>query len=244
MKQDHDEAKIHQVGRNIHSLNEYLSEFVYGGIDGSVTTFAVVAGAAGAGLDSSVVIMLGFANLFADGLSMSIGAYLAAKTNKQHFEKQKRIEYWEVENIPHIERQEIEEIYRKKGFEEPMLSKVVDVITQDKDRWVDVMMKDELELAEESKSPIMIGFITFLSFLFIGFIPLLFYVWDYLRGFHQDKFLWSSVLTGLAFVFIGFLKASITRTNQFKSIIETILLGGIAAFVAYYVGVLLESWIS
>jgi VIT1/CCC1 family predicted Fe2+/Mn2+ transporter len=111
-----------------------LAEFVYGGIDGSITTFVVVAGAVGAGLDNSIIIILGFANLFADGFSMSIGAYMSPKSEKQHFQKQKAIEYWEVDNMPEVEREEIKEIYREKGFEEPLLTQVAEVITKDKDR--------------------------------------------------------------------------------------------------------------
>ncbi|RUA33738.1 MAG: hypothetical protein DSY77_08710, partial [Bacteroidetes bacterium] len=112
------EEFIHQKSSFLGKHQNYLSEFVYGGIDGSITTFAVVAGAVGAGLDNAVIIILGFANLFADGFSMSIGAYMSAKSEKQNFEKQKAIEYWEVENMPETEEQEIRDIYIEKGFEE------------------------------------------------------------------------------------------------------------------------------
>lgn len=236
----HDESQIHNVGRTVGSINKYLSEFVYGGIDGAVTTFSVVAGAAGAGLDSAIIIILGLANLIADGFSMSVGAYLSAKTTIQNYENQRKIEQWEVENIPKIERQEIVEIYRKKGFTEPLLSQVVDVIIEDKDRWVDVMMKDELEMTQETKSPILIGFMTFLSFILLGFIPLFLYLWDYFISKVTDKFIWASVLTGIAFVVIGFLKSKVTSTSHLKGITETFILGGIAAFLAYYVGVMLD----
>ncbi|MEQ9022461.1 MAG: VIT1/CCC1 transporter family protein, partial [Pseudomonadales bacterium] len=81
-------------------IQAYLGEFVYGGIDGSVTTFAVVAGSAGANLESSIVIILGFANLIADGFAMSVGSYLSTKSEKENYEKHKAIEYWEVDNLP------------------------------------------------------------------------------------------------------------------------------------------------
>jgi VIT1/CCC1 family predicted Fe2+/Mn2+ transporter len=160
----------------VQKFQEYLAEFVYGGIDGSVTTFAVVAGSVGAGLDSTVIIILGFANLFADGFAMSIGAYLSSKTDVDNYEKHKAIEYWEVENVPEKEKDEIREIFQRKGFKGKLLEDVVETITDDKDRWVDVMMKEELGLIEENKSPFKIGLITFLSFLLLGFIPLLVYV--------------------------------------------------------------------
>jgi VIT1/CCC1 family predicted Fe2+/Mn2+ transporter len=105
---------------------------------------------------------------------------------------------------------------------------------------VDVMMKDELSLIENDKSPFQIGFITFISFLVIGFIPLLFFVADYINIAITEKFLWSSILTGIAFVIIGFLKSNITNNSIFKGISETLLLGGLAALVAYFVGNFLE----
>ncbi|CAE7365809.1 alh-9, partial [Symbiodinium pilosum] len=186
---------------------EYLGEFVYGGIDGSVTTFAVVAGAAGAQLDSAVVIILGFANLLADGFAMSVGSYLSTKSEKENYNKHKDIEYWEVDNLPEKEREEIREIYEAKGFKGELLEQVVHVITEDRHRWVDVMMKEELEMTEETKSPVAMGAVTFMSFLLFGFIPLLVYVIDYSSGLDADLFLWSSVMTAVVFGLIGYLKA-------------------------------------
>jgi VIT1/CCC1 family predicted Fe2+/Mn2+ transporter len=171
---------------------------------------------------------------------MSIGAYLSAKTNRQRYERHKKIEYWEVENMPDAEKKEIEDIYRKKGFKEPLLSQVVEVIMNDKDRWVDVMMKDELGLMQDSKSPKLVGLVTFLSFVTVGFIPLLLYVWDYLFSFTGDLFLWASLFTGAAFALIGFLKTYVTQTSRWRGMLETLVLGALAAAVAYYVGNLLE----
>lgn len=234
------EEFIHQPSSFLGRHQNYLAEFVYGGIDGSITTFAVVAGAVGAGLDNTIIIILGFANLFADGFSMSIGAYMSAKSEKQNFHKQKAIEYWEVENMPETERDEIRDIYKEKGFEEPLLSQVVEVITKDKDRWVDVMMKYELGLIEEEKSPFQTGLYTFISFLIIGLIPLLVFVADYINIEVTHKFLWSSILTGIGFIIIGFLKSKVTNNSVIKGISETLLLGALAALVAYFVGDFLE----
>ncbi len=234
------EEFIHQPNSFLGRHQNYLAEFVYGGIDGSITTFAVVAGAVGAGLENAIIIILGFANLFADGFSMSIGAYMSAKSEKQNFNKQKAIEYWEVENMPETEREEIRDIYKEKGFEEPLLSQVVEVITKDKDRWVGVMMKDELGLIEDDKSPFQTGLYTFISFLVVGLIPLLVFVADYININISQKFLWASVLTGIGFIIIGFLKSKVTNNSVIKGISETLLLGGLAALVAYFVGDFLE----
>jgi len=226
----------------INRFQEYLGEFVYGGIDGSVTTFAVVAGAAGATLDSAVVIILGFANLIADGFAMSVGAYLSTKSEKENYKKHESIEYWEVDNLPEKEKEEIRDIYRAKGFEGEILEEIVKTITADKDRWVDVMMKEELEMSKETKSPWAMGGVTFLSFLLFGFIPLLVYVLDYfeLMSDKSSLFLYSSVLTGMVFMLIGYLKALVNQTKIFRSISETFLLGAAAAALAYLVGDVLE----
>ena len=241
---NHDEEEIHGIQSLFKRFQDYLGEFVYGGIDGSVTTFAVVAGSAGAGLESAIVIILGFANLIADGFAMSVGSYLSTKSEKEKYEKHKAIEYWEVDNLPEIEKQEVREIYAAKGFSGKLLEDVVDTITADKDRWVDSMMKEELEMAEETKSPIAMGGVTFLSFLLFGFVPLSIYVIDYLVGINQNLFLVSSILTGICFIAIGLLKSSVTSTSKIRSIAETLLLGGAAAVLSYFVGDFLEQLIS
>ena len=238
------EFQLHNNGGFLTKYQEYLGEFVYGGIDGSITTFAVVAGAVGAGLDSSIILIMGFANLFADGFSMSIGAYLASKSEKEFYKNQERIEYWEVENVPEKETEEIRIIYSAKGFEGDLLEEVVKVITADKKRWVDTMMKEELELIEEKKSSFMVGLMTFISFFTLGLVPLLIYVIDYITPLTINLLLISSSLTLLMFFIIGYLKGIITQVNKVKSSIETFLMGSIAASVAYYVGYFIEQLIT
>ncbi|AFL82746.1 putative membrane protein [Belliella baltica DSM 15883] len=237
------EDKLHQEIAIAGGLQNYLREFVYGGIDGAVTTFAVVAGAVGANLDPAIIIILGFANLLADGFSMSVGAYLSSKSDQENYDKHKAVEYWEVDNLPEKERHEIEEIYREKGFEGELLQQVVNVITADKDRWVNEMMKDELNMMEETKSPFKIGLATLISFITIGFIPLMIYVYDFFQETTFNVFLWTSIFTGIAFAVVGWLKSFVNQTNIFKSIGETLALGFLAALVAYYVGDFLETLI-
>ena len=236
------EAELHQENSRFGKIQEYLSEFVYGGIDGAVTTFAVVAGGFGANLDNGIIIILGFANLLADGFSMSVGAYLAAKSNKENYKKHQDIEYWEVDNLPEIEREEIREIYKAKGFKGELLDKVVDQICSDKDLWVAEMMKDELNMMEETKSPFRIGAATLVSFILVGFIPLMVYLWDFFSEIQINIFLWTSILTAIAFMLIGWLKSIVNQTHAIRSIGETLMLGLLAALVAYYVGDLLETF--
>ncbi|MFK7953392.1 MAG: VIT1/CCC1 transporter family protein [Ekhidna sp.] len=240
----HNETKIHGETNLLNRFQDYLGEFVYGGIDGSVTTFAVVAGASGANLESSIVIILGFANLIADGFAMSVGSYLSTKSEKQNYEKHEAIEYWEVENMPEKEREEIREIYEGKGFSGDLLDQVVDTITANKDRWVDVMMKEELEIMKESKSPLTMGMVTFLSFLLFGFIPLLIYVIDYASPQEGNLFLIASILTAICFISIGWMKSVVTSSSSIRGISETLILGAAAATLSYYVGSFLESVIS
>lgn len=236
------EKITHQESARFGKLQEYLREFVYGGIDGAVTTFAVVAGGFGAGLDPGILIILGLANLLADGFSMSVGAFLSAKSEHDNFTKHEKIEYWEIENLPEIERQEIAAIYRAKGFKGELLEKVVDQICSDKDLWVAEMMKDELNMMRDGKSPFKIGLATLISFILVGFIPLMVYLWDFFFPTDLNIFLWTSILTGIAFLIVGWLKGVVNQTPALRSISETVALGLLAAIVAYYVGDLLESF--
>jgi len=239
----HHEDSLHLKKGWLSKWDDYIGEFVYGGIDGSVTTFAVVAGSAGAGLDSSVVIILGFANLIADGFAMSVGSYLSNKSEQENYEKHERVEYWEVDHLPEKEREEIREIYAAKGFEGELLEQVVAVITSDKDRWVDVMMKEELNMIKEEKSPVAMGAVTFFSFVLIGIIPLIAYLWDYSSSDSESVYLFkiSIALTFLAFIGIGWLKSYVAQTGRLRSIGETLFLGAAAAVLSYIVGSWLET---
>jgi vacuolar iron transporter family protein len=235
------EEEIHATKKIFFFSKEYISEFVYGGIDGAITTFAVVAGATGAGLETSVVVILGFANLIADGFSMSVGNYFSSKAGKDNYEKHRALEYWEIENLRDIEIEEVREIYRKKGFEGDLLERVVAVIISNKDVWVDTMMKEELEMIQDDKTPLSSATMTFCSFLLIGFIPLLAYVFQgVFRLATPDLFLYSSLLTGFGLALVGYLKSIVTGKSKVIGISETLLLGGIAAALSYVVGNVLE----
>lgn len=165
----------------LYYFETYLGEFVYGAFDGCITTFAVVAGSVGANLDSSIIIILGLANLLADGFAMSVGAYLSTKTN------------------------------------------------------------NSTNLNNNNKKPFWVGAITYVSFIAIGIIPILIYIIDYMYPITYNLFFISSCLTVLGFLVIGLLKTYINKSNPIKGVIETLLLGGIAAIVAYSVGDILKA---
>jgi len=161
---------------------KYLPEFVYGGTDGAITTFAIVSGAFGASLSSSVILILGFANLFADGFSMAISNYLSTKSRKE----------------------------LKNKFSKQL-------------------------------NPKKTALATFISFFLMGLIPLLSFVIALLVPIsEQNKFIYSAILTGFAFLFIGGFKGLIVEKPIGKSAIDTLLIGGIAATLAFGVGYLLR----
>lgn len=237
---EHAEEQLHGASTWMRRFELYLPEMVYGSIDGIVTTFAVVAGSAGADLSISIVLILGMANLFADGISMSIGSYLSKKSEQDNYNKHLRIEEWEIENLPDVERKEIEDIYRQKGFEGQELEMVVNRITSNKKVWLDTMMKDELGLSLEKKSPFKAGLSTLISFIVAGAIPLVVYILAYSGKIGIDPFILSSSVTLLTFILIGYIKTYVTQAGLFRSIMETLLLGAAAAIAAYLLGDYLE----
>src|SRR3989338_1278017 len=185
-KKAHQEKAIHEEEHK-ESEGQYLGEFVYGAIDGTVTTFAVVAGATGASLSPLVVIILGFANLIADGFSMACGNFLSEIARKDYIARERKNEELEVKYIPESERDEVRAIFRKKGFKGKLLEKVVKIITARKKIWVDTMMTDELGWIKDGKNPWKTARITYLSFVLIGLIPLLSYVLSYFIPYFQEK---------------------------------------------------------
>ncbi len=167
---------------------KYLPEFVYGAIDGIVTTFAVVAGSLGASLSSSVILILGFANLFADGFSMAVSNYLSTKSQRE------------------------------------------------------ILAKHKHKYINHQKDPKKTALATFIAFVLIGFIPLISFVFaPFNQHINSTKFLYSIILTILAFLIVGAVKGRITQTSKLKSAIETLFIGGIAAIIAFVVGYLLKA---
>jgi vacuolar iron transporter family protein len=235
------------VLENWHSGNSWMSKFelylpevVYGSMDGIVTTFAVVAGSAGADLTINIILVLGMSNLIADGLSMSIGSYLSKKSELDNYNKHLRIEEWEIENMPEVERQEVIDIYKEKGFSGSELEMVVNRITSNKQVWIDTMMKDELGLTLEKKSPFRSGLSTLFSFIVAGGIPLIFYVFAYSGKLGLNPFFLSSIVTLIAFIVIGYIKTYVTKIGLVRSVLETLALGTSAATAAYFLGDYLE----
>lgn len=220
---------------------DHLGDFVLGAIDGCVTTFAVVAGVYGSGMPARVAFVLGVANLIADGFSMAAGNYQKAQSDQELVEKIRKIEEQHIEEVPDVEREEIRHIYKKKGFEGPILEEIVKVITSDKKRWVDTMITEEFGMPLETPNAIKSALSTFLAFVIVGLIPLLPFLFS-LNFTTRARFIGSIILTGITFFVIGSIRGKLLHRPIIKSGLETLSIGGLAAFLSYVIGFLLKGY--
>ena len=216
----------------------HFDDFIYGSIDGAVTTFAIVAGVIGASLPSGIILILGFANLFADGFSMAAANYQASKARNEFVEMKRKQEEWEIDNLEDQERNEIRDIYIKKGFKDELLEDVVRIITSRKKVWIDTMMKEELGLIEDHKNPIDSSISTFIGFNIIGLIPLIPFMLFMMMGveLNSEAFVYSTISVLAAFFLVGVIKGKIVKKSMIHSGINTLIIGGIAATIAYLIG--------
>ena len=219
----------------------YLQDFIYGAIDGTVTTFAVVAGVEGANLDETIVVILGGANLIADGFSMAASNFLGTRAERQQRERARHEEERHVDVLPEGEREEIRQIFASNGFAGHELERAVDVITANRELWIDTMMTDELGLSPTPRSEVRAAASTFFAFVTVGFLPLLVFVYELATpGEVAHAFAWSAVMTGAAFVVVGAVKARFVDQPWWRSALETLAVGGTAAVLAYAAGALLQ----
>ena len=223
----------------------YLRDFIYGAIDGAITTFAIVAGVAGAGLSATVVIVLGLANLLADGFSMAVSNYLGVRAENQLREQTRRQEQREIALYPEGEREEVRQIFAAKGFAGDALESIVDTITGDERLWVDTMLQDEHGLSLDSANPYKAASVTFVAFISLGAMPLLpFFINAIGGGVISQPYLYSSVLTAVSFLLVGAAKGTQVGGSRWAAALETLLMGGAAALLAYGVGYALHGLIT
>lgn len=231
------------IKKRVKKKNGYnwLPDFVYGGIDGAVTTFAVVAGVEGASLSIPVILILGFANLFADGFSMATSKYLSDKTNQEQYARIRAREKKHIQtNIKHKD-EELDRIISSYGFKGKDLTSAKRVFQSNPDALVDLIMRNEYNMTQENINPKKGGIATFTSFLIIGFIPLIVYVFRPLLPLDPEQtFIATAVATLAALFIVGAIKSRFTDRHWTVSGMETALIGGIAATIAYVVGYFLK----
>jgi vacuolar iron transporter family protein len=213
----------------------YMPDAVYGAIDGTVTTFAILAGAVGANLSARVIIILGVANLVADGFSMAAGNFTATRTALQRAEHLRKLEKRQIAKDPEGERREIREIYRRKGFTGRALASITKLITSRRGVWIDTMLAEEFGVAADGRSPIMAGSATYAGFLVAGALPLLPFVFGM-----ENSATIAAAASAVAFFLIGSVKSRWGIQSWWASGLETLGVGMVAATFAYVIGGLID----
>ena len=226
----------HRVG----DVASFLKEIVYGGNDGIVTTFAVVAGFAGAGAEGAAavgtiaVLLFGLANLLADATAMGLGAFLSSRSERDVYMANRAKELHEIEHNADFERTETIEILKKKGVSDEDAHAFADLYQRNPELMADFMMQYELGMSDPREdNPAMNGLATFISFITFGSIPLIPY---FVAEPSTTVFHASVAATATALTLLGLLRWYVTRENLTRSVGETVLVGGTCAVIAYAVG--------
>lgn len=219
----------------------YIGNVVYGGLDGIITTFAVVSGVAGAQLGAGVVLILGVANLLADGISMATGAYLSNRSEREYYERERQREQWQIRQYPAVEQQVLRDIYARAGYATTDAEQLVKIQARYPERWATTMLIEELGLLADERKPWGIALTTFAAFVSAGVVPLLVYLVGLFTPIVPTvAFLVSLALSALALFGLGAAKVWVTERDPWRSGLHMLLVGGLAASVAYVVGVILQ----
>ena len=236
---------MHEESHNS-SASEYVKSVVFGGLDGIMTTFAIIAAAAGSNGNYATVLIFGFSNVIADGFSMGFGEYVSGEAERDNAITERRREEWEVENSLDLELDEMVQIYMSKGLSFDDAHTIVGIISKDPKMFVDFMMVEELGLLvdlDDAHGPKKQGAVMFASFLFFGSIPLL----AYLPGKGQGTdavFIFSCVLTMVSLIVLGSLKGFLVGVRITRSAALMVLNGTISGAVSFVAGFLIEAALS
>ncbi|MGR3322777.1 MAG: VIT1/CCC1 transporter family protein [Pseudooceanicola sp.] len=228
--------ETHALGR----VQEYLRQIVYGGNDGIVTTFAIVAGFAGAAADGVAqigglaVLVFGLANLLADGVSMGLGEFLSARSQNDLYRRRRRMELEEIETAPERERMELFTILCQRGLPPGEADKVTGILIRHPEMMADLMMTYEFGMHDpDADNPAVNGLFTFVSFIIFGSVPLTPY---FIFAATDETFRLSLAATFAALTALGLLRWNATAEGLWRSVGETVLVGATCAAVAYVVG--------
>jgi VIT1/CCC1 family predicted Fe2+/Mn2+ transporter len=172
---------------------------------------------------------------------MATGAFLSSKSEQEYYQRERQREAWEVEHFPDGERAELYELYRHQGYAEDEARQLVEIITRERERWVNTMMREELNMLPDTNKPILNALATFIAFAIAGAVPLLIYLLGLVVPVPPSlAFPISLGLSGLALFGLGAAKVLVTGLNPWRSGLEMLLVGGLAAGVAYLVGLALK----
>jgi VIT1/CCC1 family predicted Fe2+/Mn2+ transporter len=213
------------------SAGDTVRDLVIGMSDGLTVPFALAAGISGAGVTAHVVVLAGLAEIAAGSIAMGLGGFLAAKGDAEHYQSELLREEREVRDVPHIEEAEIIEIFEQYGVTKEESSPVMEALKRNPKAWVDFMMKFELGLEKPEpgralQSALTIGG----AYIVGGLIPLFPYM---MLSTAASALGWSAGITLLALAIFGFVKGRIQGVSAIKSAMQTTLVGGAAAFVAF-----------
>ena len=229
----------HKIGK----LQEFMKQIVFGGNDGIVTTFAIVAGFAGAGMEGTAqigaiaVLLFGIANLLADATAMGLGEFLSARSEQDVYKATRAKELHEIHNNIEMERAEMYEILADHGMDDVDAKQLTEVFERNPEFMADFMMQYEIGMSDPSdENPAMNGLATFLAFLIFGSVPLIPY---FLMDPSKTTFYLSVFATFAALVALGLLRWKVTNETVYRCVGETVLVGGICAIVAFGVGVVI-----
>lgn len=213
--------------------SELVRDIVIGMADGLTVPFALAAGISGAVDTNSIVITAGVAEIIAGSIAMGLGGYLAGKTEVDHYAAELKREYYEVDHLPEREKQEVKDVLGQFGISIATQNQVAEELSQNKDKWVDFMMKFELGLEEPhpdraKKSAFNIA----ASYIVGGFIPLSAY---FFTDHPHEGIKYSAIITLIALAAFGYFKSKVTGQNKIKGAFRTMLVGAIAAAAAYFI---------
>ncbi|MEE9259863.1 MAG: VIT1/CCC1 transporter family protein [Candidatus Scalindua sediminis] len=217
-----------------------IREVIFGINDGLVSTLSFLAGVSGAVMDSRIILIAAFAEMFAGAASMFCGEYLSVKSQREYFESEIEREKREVETVPELEREEIRDIYRKKGFNKEEVEMIVRRLTSNKKLWVKSMMEDELKLfPEKFDKPLKNGTYIGISFIAGAFVP----IFPFIFLTSWNALICSIVLSIMALFVVGIAKAKITNTSWLKSGFELTIFAMCATVICYFIGKLFSYYL-